>query len=414
MMALPARHRNTFPDFARGTAMFKQLVIAFSGLTALVFSTDANAACPTFHALTNGSAADAGQVMDNYNYILQCPNFTGTVGIGTASPAAKLDVQGPSGWPATSGTVSAALVRARATDTNVVLDGGAMTPSPWSYWLQVTDSTNLALVYALALNPNGGRVGVGVIAPAATFDTAGAGAAPATSGTTTTAITRVRAKNTGAVLDSGALATSPWSYWMQVTDFGNLAANYPLALNPNGGKVGIGTSSPAQALEVHGQVQVDTLASASSTSLCITSTSNGVIATCSSSIRYKENVKDANFGLKEVMAMRPVTFKWKGRTEQDFGLIAEEVAKIDPRYVTYKDGRIEGVKYPQLTAVLVNAVKELNAANHAQAAEIARLNQQNVDMVGQLRRQAADVQNVRDRLDAVERKLTVRTASTAH
>jgi len=93
------------------------------------------------------------------------------------------------------------------------------------------------------------------------------------------------------------------------------------------GNVGIGTISPAQALEVNGQVKVDSLASASSTSLCITATSNGVIATCSSSIRYKENVKDAGFGLQDVMAMRPVTFKWKGRNERDFGLIAEEVAK---------------------------------------------------------------------------------------
>jgi hypothetical protein len=284
-----------------------------------------------------------------------------------------------------------------------------MPPSPWSYWLQVTDSTNLALVYALALNPNGGRVGVGVIAPAATFDTAGTGAAPATSGTTTTAITRVRAKNTSVVLDSGALAASPWSYWMQVTNFSNLATNYPLALNPNGGNVGIGTSSPAQALEVNGKLQVDTLASASSTSLCITSTSNGVIATCSSSIRYKENVRDANFGLTQVMAMRPVTFKWKGRAEQDFGLIAEEMAKIDPQYVTYKDGKIEGVKYPQLTAVLINAVKELKSANDSKAERIARLEAR----VVRLNRQAAEIQGLRNRLDVLSRRVADGSAEKA-
>jgi hypothetical protein len=32
--------------------------------------------------------------MDNFNSILQCPNFTGNVGIGTASPAYLLDIQG--------------------------------------------------------------------------------------------------------------------------------------------------------------------------------------------------------------------------------------------------------------------------------------------------------------------------------
>jgi hypothetical protein len=37
------------------------------------FATSAQATCPTFHTLTNGTTADASQVMDNFNYILQCP-----------------------------------------------------------------------------------------------------------------------------------------------------------------------------------------------------------------------------------------------------------------------------------------------------------------------------------------------------
>ena len=138
-------------------------------------------------------------------------------------------------------------------------------------------------------------------------------------------------------------------------------------------KVGIGATSPAQALEVNGEVQVDTLASAASTSVCITATSNGVLATCSSSIRYKENVRDAGFGLKDVMAMRPVTFKWKSRDERDFGLIAEEVAEVNPLFVTYTKGKIEGVKYPQLTAVLINAIKELETKNLLDAKAISAL-----------------------------------------
>ena len=71
--------------------------------------------------------------------------------------------------------------------------------------------------------------------------------------------------------------------------------------------------------------------------------------------------------------MRPVLFKWKGRDEQDFGMIAEEVARINPLFVTYVNGRIEGIKYPQLTAVLIGAVKELEAQNQQQAAELVRL-----------------------------------------
>lgn len=132
----------------------------------------------------------------------------------------------------------------------------------------------------------------------------------------------------------------------------------PLMYLSGTGQLGIGTTSPSQALEVNGQVKVDSFASGSATTVC----QNGnILASCSSSIRYKENVQPAPFGLNEIMAMRPVIFKWKGREETDFGLIAEEVEKIDPQFVTYKNRKIEGVKYPQLTAVLINAIKEQQA-----------------------------------------------------
>ena len=47
--------------------------------------------------------------------------------------------------------------------------------------------------------------------------------------------------------------------------------------------------------------------------------------------------------------------------------------KINPLFVTYKDGQIEGVKYPQLTAVLIGAVKQLKSANDDDVAEINNL-----------------------------------------
>jgi hypothetical protein len=132
----------------------------------------------------------------------------------------------------------------------------------------------------------------------------------------------------------------------------------PLVYIAPSGKVGIGTTSPAQALEVNGEVKVDTFASASATTVC----QNGnVLSTCSSSIRYKEQIKPAPFGLNEIMQMRPITFKWRGRDEDDFGLVAEEVEKVNPLFVTYARGQIEGVKYPQLTAVLIKAVQEQQA-----------------------------------------------------
>ena len=63
--------------------------------------------------------------------------------------------------------------------------------------------------------------------------------------------------------------------------------------------------------------------------------------------------------MEVVRRLRPITFTWKSDGARDLGFAAEEVAAIDPLLATYTDeGEIEGVKYRQLTTVLVNAANE--------------------------------------------------------
>ena len=60
-----------------------------------------------------------------------------------------------------------------------------------------------------------------------------------------------------------------------------------------------------------------------------------------------------------VNQLRPITFRWKAGGTGDVGFGAEDLAQVNPLFVTYnKDGQVEGVKYDRLTTVLVNAVKE--------------------------------------------------------
>lgn len=117
----------------------------------------------------------------------------------------------------------------------------------------------------------------------------------------------------------------------------------------------LGRSSDS--VRVPGNLVVLTLGSAGSTSLCRNGSNQ--IATCSSSLRYKNQVQPFSGGLDIIRRLHPITFNWKDGGTRDVGFAAEEVEKIEPLLTTRNDrGEIEGVKYGQMTTVLVNAVRE--------------------------------------------------------
>lgn len=86
------------------------------------------------------------------------------------------------------------------------------------------------------------------------------------------------------------------------------------------------------------------------------------ISQCSSSARYKYNVGSFDSGLNLVRRLRPVTFNWKSNGAADMGLVAEDVATVEPLLVNRNaNGEVEGVKYDRVGVVLLNAVKEQQA-----------------------------------------------------
>jgi hypothetical protein len=104
-------------------------------------------------------------------------------------------------------------------------------------------------------------------------------------------------------------------------------------------------------------IAINALGSAGSTQLCRNASNQ--ISTCSSSMRYKTEVQSFTGGLNVVTQMRPITFTWKAGGLRDVGFGAEEVEKVEPLLTFRNDhGEIEGVKYGQISAVLVNAIKE--------------------------------------------------------
>ena len=97
-----------------------------------------------------------------------------------------------------------------------------------------------------------GNVGIGLTAPDLRLHIEAANAYPASSGTTPTGFLTLRAKTAGGThgMYMGVANASPYGSWIQCSDSTNLAANYPLLLNPNGGNVGIGINSPSGVLDI--------------------------------------------------------------------------------------------------------------------------------------------------------------------
>ena len=132
--------------------------------------------------------------------------------------------------------------------------------------------------------------------------------------------------------------------------------------------IALGRSSGADRVLVYGVLDLNTLGSAGSTALC--RNASGYISTCSSSLRYKTNVRKFSGGLELIRKLQPITFNWKDGGLPDVGFGAEEVAAVEPLLTTRNEkGEIEGVKYAQISTALVNAVNE-------QQTEIEQLKEQ--------------------------------------
>ena len=303
---------------------------------------------PAAGGLVNATAIGANaEVAQNNSLVLGSINGTNgatadtNVGIGTTAPVARLDIVASS----TSSGDNTATFRAPNIGPNIShLHFG--TTGNWFI-------RSAASAGNVILQDTGGNVGIGTTAP-------------------TYKLQVNDASNTGLrVLTNTAGGT--------VASFGGNGAFYvdtPSAVGGRltileNGNVGINDNNPASKLTVAGTIAVGTLGSAGATPLC----RNGSlqISDCSSSIRYKQNINPFVSGLSLVKQLRPVSFNWRANNKADMGLVAEEVAAVEPLLVTHNDkGEIEGVKYDRIGVVLINAVKEQQTQIEKQKKEIER------------------------------------------
>jgi Chaperone of endosialidase len=111
--------------------------------------------------------------------------------------------------------------------------------------------------------------------------------------------------------------------------------------------------------------------------------STGQLGTMSSSRRYKKEIKPMDKASEAILALKPVTFHYKSDStnKPEFGLIAEEVAEVNPDFVVRdENGEIYTVRYDAVNAMLLNEFLKEQATVQELKKEIAaltaRLNQQ--------------------------------------
>ena len=89
-------------------------------------------------------------------------------------------------------------------------------------------------------------------------------------------------------------------------------------------------------------------------------TLTSTIFTASSDERLKENIKPVTNALNKVLALQGVNFNRIGSSELELGLIAQHVEKIIPEVVYTNETGIKSLAYPNLVALLIEAIKEQN------------------------------------------------------
>jgi trimeric autotransporter adhesin len=132
--------------------------------------------------------------------------------------------------------------------------------------------------------------------------------------------------------------------------------------------------------------------------------SNGQLGTVTSSARFKEAIKPMDKASEAILALKPVTFRYKHDLDPDgvpqFGLVAEQVEKVNPDLVVRdEDGKVSTVRYEAVNAMLLNEFLKEHRKVEEQQGTIAQLKTAAARQQKQIEALAATVQKVSNQLE---------------
>ena len=172
------------------------------------------------------------------------------------------------------------------------------------------------------------------------------------------AVLHLRGDGAGSTDTRYSMGVGDGKFYMAYDD---VTTTHRICVESNG-NVGIGNTGAAAKLHVSGDIYA----------------TGDVTAYYSSDINLKENIVNIENALDKVNKIRGVHYDWKDEyiekhsyvEKEDVGVIAQEVEKVLPEIVTDREDGTKAVKYDRLTALLIEAVKELSAKVDAQQEEI--------------------------------------------
>ena len=329
----------------------------------------------------------------NFDLALQ-PNG-GNVGVGTSSPQGLIDLTVSQAKTSTGGSTFAQLGKTNESSGYASLQcevkGGASAAD--RKWTFQTIEQGVANAGSIALQPDGGNVGIGCT-PASKLDI---DISTDARGSFSSGIGEVGSGNFALqVTNSAGSALKPLGFRaedirfatgsserMRINSLGNLIVGMTdesfstsdsgcLLRNTGDAYFPIQNSNTLHVFDAPNQayrfyVNVAGIVSATNTSI------NGL-----SDERLKENIVDLETGLLEVMALQPRRFDWKNGDAQNVaGFIAQEVESVLPELVgDYKHEELEdckSLKMGDMVPTLVKAIQEQQTLIESLTARIAAL-----------------------------------------
>ena len=297
---------------------------------------------------------------------------SGSVGIGTTSPLAPLEVYGSSGGrvgyflgPSTSVNV---IDVGYGGATNQAVELGYQPSGNYGY-LAVLGGTSTALT----LNSNN-NVGIGTANPVSNLNVAGGGLR-VDNLTYPTSGAGVEINYVGGIGTFGTVNGGAGRTEMQTNVYGNplnLFGNTGVAMTIlDGGNVGVGTTSPSYTLHVVGTAGLST----------------GTAWTNASDIRLKDVRGDYEYGLNEILKLHTVRFNYKKNNPLGLpsdhpmtGFIAQEVQKVIPEAVQKnKNGYLE-LNVDPIHWAVVNAFRDLKQIVDSKDQKINQLEVENASI----------------------------------